>query len=101
MNNEEEIMKEVNKLFVTMANVHIDGKPMADLLQLYEEKKEEAIAISKSSYIAGAFDERNQWYKKIYEKIEFYKRYGKIKNSDEYVMSVEIEVLQELIGKEE
>ena len=35
---------------------------------------------------------------KIKEKIEFYKRYGKIKNSDEYVMSVEIEVLEELLG---
>ena len=34
---------------------------------------------------------------KIREKIEFYKRYGKIKNSDEYVMSEEIEVLQELL----
>ena len=33
----------------------------------------------------------------IREKIEFYKRYGKIKNSDEYVMSVEIEVLEELL----
>ena len=34
---------------------------------------------------------------KIKEKIEFYKRYGKIKNSNEYVMSVEIFVLQELL----
>ena len=33
----------------------------------------------------------------IREKIEFYKRYGKIKNSDEYVMSVEIFVLEELL----
>ena len=36
---------------------------------------------------------------KIKEKIEFYKRYGKIKNSDEYVMSVEIEILEELLGE--
>ena len=37
---------------------------------------------------------------KIREKIEFYKRYGKIKNSDEYVMSVEIEALEELLEEE-
>ena len=37
---------------------------------------------------------------KIREKIEFYKRYGKIKDSDEYVMSVEIEVLEELLEEE-
>ena len=34
---------------------------------------------------------------RIREKIEFYKKYGKIKNSDEYVMSDEIEVLEELL----
>ena len=37
------------------------------------------------------------WKDKIREKIEFYKRYGKIKNSEEYVMSVEINVLEELL----
>lgn len=36
----------------------------------------------------------------IREKLEFYKRYGKVKNSDEYVMSVEIELLEELLGDE-
>lgn len=41
MNNEEEILKKCDLLFVTMANVHIDGKPMADLLKLYEQTKEE------------------------------------------------------------
>lgn len=37
---------------------------------------------------------------KIREKIEFYKRYGKIKNSEEYVMSVEINVLEELLEED-
>lgn len=36
----------------------------------------------------------------IRNKIEFYKRYGKVQNSDEYVMSVEIFVLEEILGDE-
>lgn len=36
----------------------------------------------------------------IRDKIDFYKRYGKIKNSDEYVMSVEIDILEEILGDE-
>lgn len=36
----------------------------------------------------------------IRDKIEFYKRYGKVQNSDEYVMSVEIFVLEEILGEE-
>ena len=41
MSNEKEILESCNMLFVTMTNVHIDGKPMADLLKLYEQTKEE------------------------------------------------------------
>lgn len=37
---------------------------------------------------------------KIREKIEFYKRYGKVKNSNEYVMCEEIQVLEELLEEE-
>ena len=44
-------------------------------------------------YVDNNFIEKS----KVREKIEFYKRYGKIKNSNEYVMSVEIEVLEELL----
>ena len=36
----------------------------------------------------------------IRDKIEFYKRYGKVQNSDEYVMSVEIDILEELLKEE-
>lgn len=36
----------------------------------------------------------------IRDKIDFYKRYGKIKDSDEYVMSVEIDILEEILGDE-
>lgn len=39
--SEKEILKECDKLFVTMANVHIDGKPMKDLLDLYNKEKEQ------------------------------------------------------------
>lgn len=92
MNNEEEIMKEVNKLFVTMANVHIDGKPMADLLKLYNSKKEEMYAIAKTNYMVGVLEERSQWYKKINEKIKLYENEGMLEIKA---------VLQELIGKEE
>lgn len=38
--NEEEIIEECNKLFVTMTNVHINGKAMKDLLDLYKAEKE-------------------------------------------------------------
>ena len=47
MNNEEEILKECNLLFVTMANVHVNGKPMADLLKLYKQTKEELDKLKK------------------------------------------------------
>ena len=48
--------------------------------------------------ISRKYVEENYVHKdKIREKIEFYKRYGKIKNSDEYAMSVEIEVLEEIL----
>ena len=100
MNNEEEIMKEVNKLFVTMANVHIDGKPMADLLKLYNSKKEEMYAIAKTNYMVGVLEERSQWYKKINEK---YKELTQEeKDTDGIVMNTnEKKILKELIGKEE
>ena len=41
MSNEKEILESCNMLFVTMTNVHINGKPMADLLELYKQTKEE------------------------------------------------------------
>ena len=64
MNNEEEILKECNLLFVTMANVHIDGKPMADLLKLYEQTKEE-LEQEKEKY--KELEEENKNYKIINE----------------------------------
>lgn len=67
--------------------------------------EEEANAISKSSYMAGVLDERSQWYKKINEKIEEYKKMllscnrfsdvDRIKAINERILECE-----ELIGKE-
>lgn len=67
---------------------------------------EEANAISKASYMAGVLDERSQWYKKINEKIEEYKKMllncnrfsdvDRIKAINERILECE-----ELIGKEE
>jgi hypothetical protein len=51
-------------------------------------------------YMNGFYDGENKWKDKIKEKIEFYKRYGKVKNSNEYVMCEEIEVLEELLEEE-
>ena len=52
----------------------------------------------ENKVIAKEYVDKNYFSKDlIRKKIEFYKRYGKIKNSDEYVMSVEIEVLEELL----
>ena len=57
--------------------------------------------IPQNKVIAREYVEKNYIHKdKIREKIEFYKRYGKIKNSNEYVMSVEIEVLEEILNEE-
>ena len=71
------------------------------LLDLYNKEKNRLLIegkfreiADKNSYIKDNYISKD----KIKEKIEFYKRYGKIKNSDEYVMSVEIEILEELLG---
>lgn len=45
--SEEEVLKECNKLFVTMANVHIDGTPMKALLDLYQKEKEKNKELEK------------------------------------------------------
>lgn len=48
-------------------------------------------------YMNGFYDGEKKWKNKIREKIEFYKRYGKVKNSNEYVMCEEIQVFEELL----
>ena len=58
MNEEEEIIEECNKLFVTMTNVHINGKAMKDLLDLYKAEKEKYKRLSIEAQ-ATAFDEAN------------------------------------------
>ena len=67
--------------------------------QLEQEKKANDIDLT-IVYMNGFYDGEDKWKKKIKEKIDFYKRYGKIKNSNEYVMSVEIELLEELLDEE-
>lgn len=71
--SEEEVLKECNKLFVTMANVHIDGTPMKCLLDLYQKEKElslirfknlvkiqeEKDKIYNEGYFQGVKDERD------------------------------------------
>lgn len=73
-------------------------KAMRKVLELLEKQQKEI-----EMYIKVFKDLNNNWISKdkIREKIEFYKRYGKIKNSNEYVMSVEIEVLEELLEEGE
>lgn len=71
-----------------------------------EDKKEEIYTIAKINYILGQTDERSQWYKKINEKIEEYKKMllscnrfsdvDRIKAINERILECE-----ELIGKEE
>ena len=60
--NEEEILKECNQLFVTMVNCHIDGKPMADLLALYEQEKEknEKLSFLVNCYTNEYFIEKSE-----------------------------------------
>jgi len=75
-----------------------------------EDKKEEIYSIAKTNYILGQTDERSQWYKKINEKIEEYEKdikdFVNTDNSgrftrDKCILTYYVEVLKELIGKEE
>lgn len=75
-----------------------------------EDKKEEIYAIARANYILGQTDERSQWYKKINEKIEEYEKdikdFVNTDNSgrftrDKCILTYYVEVLKELIGKEE
>ena len=62
---------------------------------------EEANAISKASYMAGVLDERNQWYKKINEKIEDLEQEKKADGLDyDWLRDTMISALKELIGKD-
>jgi lipid II:glycine glycyltransferase (peptidoglycan interpeptide bridge formation enzyme) len=63
-----------------------------------EDLKENNTAISKASYMAGVLDERSQWYKKINEKIEDLQHNN---NGDDYSLINVINIIKELIGKEE
>lgn len=95
---EEEIIKEIESL--SPSEEAIQG-----ILDLYNNEKEKNKLLEKT--ILEFVNDRERILKtpviskdKIREKIEFYKRYGKIKNSNEYVMSVEIVVLQDLLEEE-
>ena len=77
--------------------VEIEKEHKKENGELREKIKELENADLTTVYMSGFYDGENKWKDKIKERIEFYKRYGKIKNSNEYVMSVEIEVLEELL----
>lgn len=66
MSKEEKILKECNELFATMLNCHINGKPMADLLALYNKEKEknkeleEKLKIATAMLTRGTYPEQNE-----------------------------------------
>ena len=104
--NEEELINKIKRFLNKEEDAYVTGEEIHTLLKLYEDKKEEAIAIGKSSYMVGVFDERNEWYKKINEEIkelETRKEYKPLDNRYTYKELIEfgIEELKELIGKEE
>ena len=116
MNNEEEIIEYLESYIqfytVLKAPEPQDAKMMAavkGILKLYEDKKEEAIAIARANYILGQTDERSQWYKKINEKIEYIEKEMEKDEVDEFGIHSQgwltldwlVDNLKELIGKEE
>ena len=104
MNNEEEIIKQI-KVLIQYAKDHEHTEITATevnalelLLDLYSNKKEEAIAIARANYDVGMLEERSQWYKKINEKIEDLQHNN---NGDNYSLINVINIIKELIEKEE
>lgn len=82
-----------------------ENKELKKITQMYDafgndymENDVKMIIADREYFHNGIFNESFIPKSVIREKIEFYKRYGKVKNSDEYVMSVEIELLEELLG---
>ena len=111
--NEEEIIEDLTK-YISFANKSENfsndndfkwnteiSQRVQGLLDLYNKEKEKNKELENADlttvYMNGFYDGEKTWKDKIKDKIIFYKRYGKIKNSDEDVMSIEIEVLQELL----
>lgn len=107
MNNEEEKALEVLKTVIEarkfsgiFSSIDIIFEAIETILKLYEDKKEEIYAIAKTNYTVGVLEERNEWYKKINEKIEILEKLQKeFPNNEE--IRIKIIALKELIGKEE
>lgn len=104
--SEEETINTINDLLEFMQEelkakhsifIKIEYQAVKTLLDLYQQEKKTNDIDLTIVYMNGFYDGEDKWKKKIKEKIDFYKRYGKIENSNEYVMSVEIEVLEELL----
>lgn len=108
------------KICFTLGQLKGYQKAIEGLLDLYQKEKEKNRELSNLSENIKIFRDKNfsdetkyvialnsnymNYLKldyiskdKIREKLNFYKRYGKIANTNEYVMSVEIEVLEELL----
>lgn len=88
-----------NAIDIVLNLIEKQQKEIKDLNEKIIELKEKEIIKKSLIPTQEKFEDYYNYISKdkIREKIEFYKRYGKIKNSNEYVMSVEIFVLEELL----
>ena len=100
MSEEEKVLKTIKNMLLHSESQLLDyeADALETILKLYEDKKEEAIAIARANYILGQTDERSQWYKKINEKIEDLQHNN---NGDDYSLINVINIIKELTGKEE
>lgn len=93
--------KFTNEDLIVLVNlIKKQQKEIEELKQDYQILKDDMEGHRVAYIDTPEFEEKFISKDKIKEHIEFYKRYGKIRNSDEYIMGVEIVVLEELLRGE-